>query len=560
MKTVNFSIAVFLIILLVSQVLQPRTVIATESLPVEAGGGQLLVRYQDGTPEILKSNARAQVGGELVTRYTLVPELELLSLTTSSQNTLQAAEALNRLVYVDFAESDIIVQASLLPDDPYFGSQWGLSAVRAPQAWDITTGNSNEVVAVLDSGMDLSHPDLAANLWQNPGEIPNDGLDNDVNGYIDDIHGWDFAYRDNDPSDGLGHGTHTAGTIGALGNNGLGVSGISWNVRLMPLKFLNDNGNGKVSDAVLALQYAIDQGVRVSNNSWGGYGFSQAMLAAIRNSQAVGHIFVAAAGNDGTDNDLRPFYPASYDPDNVISVAAITSSQILLSYSNFGATSVDLGAPGKDILSTIPGGYGNNSGTSMAAPHVAGVTALLVGLHPDWTYSQVREAILTTTHPLAALNGRSVTGGLLDTGAALQAVTPPTPTPTSLPTATPAPTATPIPTATPMPSGFAHLGALQGVGSTLSGSKWKATVTITAHNSLHQPLANATVTGTWSNGATGTSSCLTGATGQCSLVKTNLSRKLVGIVFTITQISRAGMAYDPSSNDVNPPSVTIYRP
>jgi len=258
----------------------------------------------------------------------------------------------------------------------------------------------------------------------NPGEIPGDAVDNDGNGYIDDVHGWDFFANDADPMDENGHGTHTSGTVCAEGNNGIGVSGVVWHCKIMALRFLDANGSGYTSDAIAALNYAVDMGVKVSNNSWGGGGFSQAMYDAIQNAGNSGDLFVAAAGNGGQDgigdnDDLTPFYPASYDLGNIISVAATDNRDQLAGFSNYGIASVDLGAPGVDIASTMLSGYYWSSGTSMATPHVTGVVALVYGLHPDWSYQQVRDRIFNTVRPVAALNGKTATGGIVNAYAAV---------------------------------------------------------------------------------------------------------------------------------------------
>ncbi|MFM6324178.1 MAG: S8 family serine peptidase, partial [Microcystis panniformis] len=209
------------------------------------------------------------------------------------------------------------------PNDPSFNQLWGLhntgqnggtpdADIDAPEAWDIQTGNPNLVIGVIDTGVDYNHPDLASNIWTNPGEIAGDGIDNDGNGYIDDIHGWDFAYNDNDPSDVHGHGTHISGTIAGKGNNGVGVTGVAWNAKIMPLKFLNDQGSGSTSNAILAINYATAKGVKLTNNSWGGGVYSQALYDAINAAGQAGALFIAAAGNDAKNTDTSPSYPASY--------------------------------------------------------------------------------------------------------------------------------------------------------------------------------------------------------------------------------------------------------
>ena len=299
------------------------------------------------------------------------------------------------------------------PNDPDGTYLWGLhnygqnggtpdADIDAPEAWDITTGNPGTVVAVIDSGADLGHDDLAANIWTNPGEIPDNGIDDDGNGYIDDMHGWDFTDDDNDPSPAggvcNGHGSHTAGTIGAVGNNGIGVVGVNWNVKIMVLKAFKPFLGSCVSnsaDEIAAIEYHTKMGVPVSSNSWGGRAFNSALRDAIRASHSV---FAAAAGNDGQNNDTTPYYPSSFGLDNIISVAATNRNDGLASFSNYGPTSVDLAAPGVDIYSTLHlNNYGIKSGTSMATPHVAGVAALLLAQDPNLTIREIKWRILHGT-------------------------------------------------------------------------------------------------------------------------------------------------------------------
>lgn len=270
---------------------------------------------------------------------------------------------------VKYAEPNYIVNATLTPNDPDFSKLWGLhntgqtggtsdADIDAVEAWDITTGSSNVVIAVIDSGVAINsnisvgHPDLINNIWTNQGETScTDGVDNDSNGYIDDCYGWDFLDNDNDPMDYSSHGSHVSGTIAAVGNNNEGISGVMWNASIMPLRFLDAAGSGNTADAISAILYATENGAHVINNSWGGGGFSQALEDAISLSNAV---VVCAAGNNGADNDSTPFYPASYSSDNIISVAATTNNDDLASFSNYGAASVDIAAPGTGIYSTLP--------------------------------------------------------------------------------------------------------------------------------------------------------------------------------------------------------------
>lgn len=360
---------------------------------------------------------------------------------------------------VALLEPDFTITSAALPSDPSFGLLWGLrnvaqsggaagADIRAETAWNTTTGSRSVVVAVIDTGVDYTHPDLAANIWTNPREIADDGIDNDGNGYVDDVRGWDFANGDADPMDDHSHGTHVAGTIGAAGANGVGVTGVSWQVSIMPLKFMTGAGRGTTSSAIAAINYATlmrrDFGINVvaTNNSWGGGGASLALQASIAAGGRAGVLFVAAAGNSASDNDLAPSYPASFADPTVITVAASDHSDRLASFSNFGATSVDLVAPGVSIYSTLPGGsYGWFSGTSMATPHVTGTIALLAAAAPRASADDLRTAILGGARPVTAFAGKVATGGLLDATAALARLRIPStsapPSPTTPPTVGP---------------------------------------------------------------------------------------------------------------------------
>jgi uncharacterized repeat protein (TIGR01451 family) len=320
------------------------------------------------------------------------------------------AARLRALPEVAAAEPNYFRYSDAVPNDPRFGEMWGLhnigqtggtgdADVDAPEAWDISTGSPDVVVAVIDSGMDLNHADLVRNLYLNPGETLN-GLDDDGNGFIDDVSGWDFRDNDNDPSDPAAacssHGTHTAGTVGAVGNNGIGVTGVAQNVKIMPLRVLYQSliifCAAQDSDLIEALDYMRRMNVPISNNSWGGGPFSQLMRDAIAGTRAL---FVASAGNSGSNNDTAPSYPASYDLENIIAVAASNHNDQRASFSNYGVQSVDLAAPGENILSTIRGSsYGYLSGTSMAAPHVAGAAAVLLANDPTLTTHELRARIL----------------------------------------------------------------------------------------------------------------------------------------------------------------------
>lgn len=355
-------------------------------------------------------------------------------------------------------EPDSVMQPTLTPNDTDYSSLWGLhgsAGIGAPSAWDHSSG-SGIVVAVLDTGVDRTHPDLAANMWINPDEIPGNGIDDDGNGYIDDVHGWDFYDNDNDPSDDDGHGTHVSGTIAAVGNNSLGIIGVAYGAQIMALRFIGPLG-GYTSDAVLAINYAIDKGVKISNNSWGGYGFSTSLYNAINNARAAGMLFVAAAGNDNINTDITPHYPSSYTLSNVISVGSISSSGARSSFSNYGAISVDLFAPGSSILSTTPSSsYSSYDGTSMASPHVAGVAAQVLSLNSGLSLASLKDTILNSSTLSGAYSGLCVTSGRLSASTAVLSVPPETPTPsptaTVTPPATPSPDISPTNTPTPQPT------------------------------------------------------------------------------------------------------------
>jgi subtilisin family serine protease len=338
---------------------------------------------------------------------------------------------------VEYAEPDYLVYATdTTPNDTYFTSLWGMSNrpcpacddssradIGATRAWDITTGSDDLVVGVVDTGIDLSHPDLAPNAWINPREIADNNIDDDGNGYVDDVNGWSF-YDDSKEvykaySEDL-HGTHVAGTIGAVGNNAIGVAGVAWHVKLMSLKFLGGkDGKGSTGDAVSAINYAIDQkkrgvNIRVLNASWGGGGDSMALHEAISEAGEAGISFVCAAGNDGEDGDFSDHFPAGYSRDlsSCVSVAAIDSFDDLASFSNYGHSSVSVAAPGYQILSTAPGGaYAALSGTSMASPHVAGIAALLLSKEPSLTPAEVKRRIISTAAPTPALVSKAVSSG-----------------------------------------------------------------------------------------------------------------------------------------------------
>lgn len=348
---------------------------------------------------------------------------------------------------VRFAEPNWVYTTQAGPNDPYYqdGSLWGVYGDNSPgrqnqygsqaaEAWAAGKKCSNVVVAVIDEGVMTTHPDTEANIWKNPQEVAGNGIDDDGNGFVDDVYGWDFENNDSTTFDGVGddHGTHVSGTIGAVRNNSAGVAGVCGKVKMINAKFLGAQG-GTTANAILAIDYITDlktrQGLNLvaTNNSWGGGGFSQGLKDAIDRSGAADILFIAAAGNGnligiGQNTDKKPNYPSAYTSENIIAVASITKTGAKSGFSNFGLVSVDIGAPGSAIWSTVPKmvngvltpSYASYDGTSMATPHVTGAVAYYASLHPGSTAAQIKAAILGSAVPTASLAGKTVTGGRLD--------------------------------------------------------------------------------------------------------------------------------------------------
>jgi subtilisin family serine protease len=403
---------------------------------------EMLVQYEPGTTPQGKAVARGRVGAtaiETVARGNGRGDLELVRIPPGRA----VSEAVRDIQGngVEFAEPNWIYTHGQVSNDPYYtnGSLWGMAnqfGSGADQAWAAGhVGNDQVYVGIIDEGV-MPHADLGANLWTNPEEIAGNHIDDDGNGFVDDVHGWDFDGNNATVYDGTqdDHGTHVAGTIGAVGGNFSGVAGVNWYVTMIPVKFLGRRG-GTTANAVKAIDYLIDLKSRhqinlvATNNSWGGGGFSQSLLSAINRGGNAGILFVAAAGNGGNDgvgdnNDTTANYPSNYvcqslSGDCVIAVAAITSSGARASFSNYGATTVDLAAPGAAIISTVPGkggasSYASYSGTSMATPHVTGAAALYASTHPGVTAAEIKAAILAAAKPTPSMAGRSVTGGRLN--------------------------------------------------------------------------------------------------------------------------------------------------
>ena len=384
--------------------------------------GEVLVKFRSTISAQSINTTLSNVGIQTIRQYN---EIGVRKCTISGgKSVLRAVEECNADPNIEYAEPNYIYHRMLTPNDPRFPDLYGMTIIDAPQAWDKETGSKAVIVGVIDTGVDRDHDDLEANMWTNPGESgggkENNNIDDDANGFVDDFRGWDFVNNDNNAFDDNQHGTHVSGTIGAAGNNSLGVVGVNWDVTIMPLKFLDDQGSGDTGDAVEAIIYGTSMGAQVLSNSWGGGGRSQALEDAVKFANNNGVIFVAAAGNNGTNNDTFPSYPASYVVDNVIAVAASNSSDGLASFSNTGRRSVHLAAPGDNILSTVPANrYDALSGTSMATPHVSGASALVWAQFPNLSMRQVIIRVLGGVDRNANFMDELRTGGRLNVDKAL---------------------------------------------------------------------------------------------------------------------------------------------
>ncbi|MDB5352542.1 MAG: in-like serine protease [Planctomycetota bacterium] len=378
----------------------------------------VLVRFKDGTPSRVETAVLNAVHAQVVARYPGGPILISTGSPTARDAALKRLPSFGSVRYAE-PNSTFHIDATV-PNDPGLAAQSALSSsspsnIDANLAWDTTQGKSSTIIAVIDSGLDTSHPDFAGRLWVNAGEAAGPaGRDNDGDGFIGDVNGWNFINNSPNITDDNGHGTHVTGILGATGNNGVGVAGVNWNARIMPLKFIGADGNGSVDDAVRAIYYAVDHGARVINASWGGGAHVQSLTDAISYANSHNVVFVTAAGNEGTNNGVVRSFPADDRLPNLISVAAVDQNGNLASFSNFGVSTVDIAAPGINIRSTVPGGYATYSGTSMSAPYVSGVVSLLVGLHPEMTAAQLVSRVLNAAKPLPSLQGRLVTGGVVD--------------------------------------------------------------------------------------------------------------------------------------------------
>jgi subtilisin family serine protease len=401
--------------------------------------GEIIVRFARNVSWARRQAKMAARSATIANRFM---EVDLDHVKLPPGKDVQAAlDELKGDPEVDFAQPNYVYHAVAgAPNDPFWlnNTLWGLQKISAQQAWAaVGGGNGSVIIADIDTGVDYTHPDLAANMWKNPGEIAGNGLDDDGNGYVDDVFGIDTINHDSNPIDDNGHGTHTSGTIAGVGNNATGVVGVNWNAKILACKFLNSGGSGTDVGAIECLNYIValkqrGQNIRVTSNSWGtdrGGQISTAMKSAFDAAGAVNILNICAAGNAGTNNDAQPFDPASFTSPSIVSVAASDQGDARASWSNYGATSVDLAAPGVSIYSTIPGGYDYMSGTSMAAPHVAGAAALLASLDPTLTADNLKVLLMQNVDVQPQWAGVVASGGRLNVYKAVSALVPPAPPP-----------------------------------------------------------------------------------------------------------------------------------
>lgn len=421
---------------------------AAHAKKIESVPGEYVVKLKNRFATMSTVQLESALQAQVVEH--LSPESRAVLVRRSAVEKSSAAIAsLKQSALVEYAEPNYIYRINAgvrdLPNDPDLSKLWGMINtgqkssgdmgdilgkagidIGAKQAWQIETGSKKVVVASIDTGVGAELADLKDNMWTNKAEAEGTkGVDDDGNGVVDDIHGFNAITDDGNMIDDHGHGSHTSGTIAAKGNDGYGIVGVAWEASIMGVKFLSAEGGGSLADAVKAIDYTTKMKVDMTSNSWGGGGYSEALYEAIKRAGDAGILFIAAAGNSSSDNDSDPEYPASYDLDNIISVAAIDNAGQMAYFSCYGKTTVDVAAPGVNVYSTTPFGYESWSGTSMATPHVTGVAALLRAANPTMTASQIKERIIKTAVPMGNLRGKMVSNGLVNAYYALTNTAPP---------------------------------------------------------------------------------------------------------------------------------------
>jgi serine protease len=391
--------------------------------------------FVDNAVALVGASASRQIGPD---------GANLFHISSKNMNTRALLDTLSKLAGVKYAEPNYVVRTQLTPNDTNFGTLWGMNNtgqtvsgqagvagadISAVDAWNVSTGSTSIVVGVIDTGVDYNHPDLSANIWSAPASFSVTVGGRTIT-CAAGTHGYNAVTNTCNPLDDNNHGTHVSGTIGARGNNGSGVVGVNWTTRIMGLKFLSASGSGNTADAIECIQFAVQAkqrfgasaNVRVLSNSWGGGGFSQALLDAINSANSNNMLFVAAAGNANSNNNTVANYPSNYNAPNVLAVASTDNRDNKSSFSNFGSTTVDLGAPGTAILSTVRNGsYAIFSGTSMATPHVSGAAALVLSRCSSLTTAQLKANLMNNVDPVSSLAGRTVTGGRLNVDRAIRA-------------------------------------------------------------------------------------------------------------------------------------------
>jgi subtilisin family serine protease len=389
----------------------PATLSFGEELTLARGKELLLVDVRATV------SANAFSGAELPSSV-LAQSRSGRTLIAKSSATSSFADAENECRAIMLANPGIVCEpnvefrVSKTPSDAFWGYQGNLRAIAAPHAWDISVGSAQVLVAVIDTGVDYTHPDLAANIAVNAAEIADNNIDDDANGFIDDIYGYDFSDVDAYPLDLHGHGTHVSGIIAARGDDAYGIAGVTWSARILPVRVLNEDGSGTLATVIAGVNYAVSRGAHVLNLSLGAPYGSKLFLQALQRAERAGAVIVAAAGNESEDNDMTPSFPASYQLSSLLSVAATDNNDDLADFSNTGAATVHLAAPGVSILSALPlEGYAFMSGTSMAAPHVAGVAALVKAINPSLSGAAIKDIVLGSVEIVPSLAGKVSTSG-----------------------------------------------------------------------------------------------------------------------------------------------------